>query len=493
MGLRGPGRLRAGRRDRSFNVGNQHTPSGRKDAKGGGTLRRRPPCRNFGGDARSQELAGQIVAARWDLSLHREQLADIAEFDRAEGWRGDGAVSMIAWVTGQCGVSTSTARQWVRAAENLESLPCLAEGLASGTLSLDLVEPLAEVASPSNDAALREASAHWSVRQARELVAWHRAQAEAQSALESEGHPGQPQAHVAADGDEAAHERAADHQSPAAREFDRRTLRFNDTRRLVCALHQGRLCGGEVSARGQHPTRRESASTRRSGGRPRIRSDTPRMTSACTTRSWICSGRVVNHLNHLDQVEQVEQVEQVDQLDQVDQVQGVGRRAAPGSGPCAARAARRWFESRRGGIAGVGPVQVEVVRRLACDANVDLAVEGRGGSILDQGRARRDPTPVQRIEIDRRDKGCRFPGCSYTEFTNVHHMVHWVDGGLTNLANLVTLCGRHHRAVHELGWAMSGNADEAVTFTSPHGRSAKSVPSPTWRMSAVDRNAPMRR
>ena len=144
-------------------------------------------------------------------------------------------------------------------------------------------------------------------------------------------------------------------------------------------------------------------------------------------------------------------------------------------------------------IAGVGPVQVEVVRRLACDANVDLAVEGRDGSILDQGRARRDPTPVQRIEIDRRDKGCRFPGCSYTEFTNVHHMVHWVDGGLTNLANLVTLCGRHHRAVHELGWAMSGNADAAVTFTSPHGRSAKSVPSPTWRMSAVDRNAPMRR
>ena len=145
-------------------------------------LRRRPPCRNFGGDARSQELARQIVERSGQISaLHREQLADIAEFDRAEGWRGDGAVSMIAWVTGQCGVSTSTARQWVRSASNLESLPCLAEGLASGALSLDLVEPLAEVASPSSDAALREASAHWSVRQARELVAWHRAQVESES------------------------------------------------------------------------------------------------------------------------------------------------------------------------------------------------------------------------------------------------------------------------------------------------------------------------
>ena len=149
-------------------------------------LRRRPACRNFGADPRSRELAGQIVDRSGRIaSLHREQLADIAEFDRAEGWRGDGAVSMIAGVTGRCGVSTATARQRVRAATRLESLPCLAEGLASGELSLDLVEPLAEVASPSSDATLREASAYWSVRQARELVAWHRALAEAAAETQS--------------------------------------------------------------------------------------------------------------------------------------------------------------------------------------------------------------------------------------------------------------------------------------------------------------------
>jgi hypothetical protein len=150
-------------------------------------------------------------------------------------------------------------------------------------------------------------------------------------------------------------------------------------------------------------------------------------------------------------------------------------------------------------IAGVGPAAVEVVRRLACDAKVDLAVEDRDGSIMDQGRVRRDPTPVQRVEIDRRDKGCRFPGCSYTEFTNVHHIRHWADGGQTNLDNLVTLCGRHHRAVHELGWAVTGDADAVLTFTSPHQRSMHSAPSPTWRRSSAvrsaerSRNGPMRR
>ena len=158
-------------------------------------------------------------------ALHREQLSDIAEFDRAESWRGDGAVSMIAWVTAQCGVSTSTARQWVRSAANLESLPCLAEGLASGALSLDLVEPLAEVASPSSDAALREASTHWSVRQARELAAWHRAREEAEAEAKAAA---QAAAVTELEGDETALA-----ENSAAREFERRTLRFNDSRQSM--------------------------------------------------------------------------------------------------------------------------------------------------------------------------------------------------------------------------------------------------------------------
>jgi hypothetical protein len=147
-------------------------------------------------------------------------------------------------------------------------------------------------------------------------------------------------------------------------------------------------------------------------------------------------------------------------------------------------------------IAGVGPVQAEVARRLACDARVVLSVEGRDGSILDQGRVRRDPTVAQRIEMERRDKGCRFPGCTYTEFTDAHHIRHWTRGGETNLDNLVTLCDRHHKAVHELGWSLQGDANGELSFTGPHGRVMKSVPSPTWRPSAggaLSRAGPKRR
>ncbi|MBC8093755.1 MAG: HNH endonuclease, partial [Pseudonocardia sp.] len=30
-----------------------------------------------------------------------------------------------------------------------------------------------------------------------------------------------------------------------------------------------------------------------------------------------------------------------------------------------------------------------------------------------------------------------------------HHVIHWADGGPTNLHNLRLLCRRHHRAEHE--------------------------------------------
>ena len=130
--------------------------------------RRRPPCRDFGGDARSQELAALIVRRSGQISaLHHEQLADIAEFDRAQGWRGDGAVSMIGWVTGQCGVSTSTARQWVRSGIPVSSrCPASPPHWLQGSCRSTWWNP-AEVATASTDAALRDASADWSVRQAR--------------------------------------------------------------------------------------------------------------------------------------------------------------------------------------------------------------------------------------------------------------------------------------------------------------------------------------
>jgi hypothetical protein len=128
----------------------------------------------------------------------------------------------------------------------------------------------------------------------------------------------------------------------------------------------------------------------------------------------------------------------------------------------------------------LGPVSREVARRLACDAKIVVSADDDLGRSMRQGRARRSPTPAQRLEIRRRDKGCRFPGCTHTEFTDIHHVVHWSDNGATDMENLTELCDQHHRAVHELGWTMSGDANVLLSFRSPTGRVTVSTPSPAF-------------
>jgi HNH endonuclease len=90
---------------------------------------------------------------------------------------------------------------------------------------------------------------------------------------------------------------------------------------------------------------------------------------------------------------------------------------------------------------------------------------------LDVGRTSRVVTPAQRQALAVRDGGCVFPGCSRPlVWCEAHHVWHWLDGGPTDLANLVLLCRAHHRAVHEGGWHLARGPDGEVTATPPHRR-----------------------
>jgi len=113
---------------------------------------------------------------------------------------------------------------------------------------------------------------------------------------------------------------------------------------------------------------------------------------------------------------------------------------------------------RRGDDAGAaemswaGPVPRETARRVACDASVTRITVSASGEPMSAGRTARTVPPAMRRALVVRDRGCRFPGCDRPpEWTDAHHLRHWADGGETALDNLVLLCRRHHRAVHELG------------------------------------------
>jgi len=118
----------------------------------------------------------------------------------------------------------------------------------------------------------------------------------------------------------------------------------------------------------------------------------------------------------------------------------------------------------------VGPVHFEVARRLTCDASVMRVVMAGSSEPLDVGRR----TPVVSAAIRRavivRDRCCRFPGCDRPPtWCDAHHVVHWADGGPTAVANLLLLCRRHHRLVHQRGGFRLELADGRPVFRRPDG------------------------
>ena len=133
-------------------------------------------------------------------------------------------------------------------------------------------------------------------------------------------------------------------------------------------------------------------------------------------------------------------------------------------------------ELERGGL-----ISAAVARELLCGARVIVALDDEEGHTMYEGRAKRLATATQRREIWRRDRCCRFPGCTHVRFAVPHHIKWWeAEGGTTDLDNLALMCAFHHGLVHQNGWTLRGNANEELTFVGPSGRVMTSRPSPLW-------------
>lgn len=105
-----------------------------------------------------------------------------------------------------------------------------------------------------------------------------------------------------------------------------------------------------------------------------------------------------------------------------------------------------------------------------CDAVWRVITFNAAGKPLDVGRAQRLATEAQRRALRLRDRRCVFPGCGAPiDWTEVHHVHPWNEGGPTNIDQLVCLCRRHHGLVHSKGWSMDRRDDNTWCFTTPTG------------------------
>ncbi|MDN5765347.1 MAG: HNH endonuclease [Humibacillus sp.] len=116
------------------------------------------------------------------------------------------------------------------------------------------------------------------------------------------------------------------------------------------------------------------------------------------------------------------------------------------------------------------------VRRLACDAAIIPVVLGSDSQPLDVGRQDRLVTRAMRTALWLRDQGCSFPGCSTpAQWTDAHHVRHWLHGGTTCLGNLALLCRRHHVYVHEKNLTATITATGVTWHTWQHWRTSANV------------------
>ena len=94
-------------------------------------------------------------------------------------------------------------------------------------------------------------------------------------------------------------------------------------------------------------------------------------------------------------------------------------------------------------------IDPETLKRWSCDAGIVRIITNGDSQPIDVGRRTRTIPPALRRALDLRDKGCVWKGCDApASWCDAHHIIHWANGGETNLENCQLLCRKHHTRTH---------------------------------------------
>ena len=343
-----------------------------------------------------------------------ELLVLLREIGRRAAWRCDGAQDLPHWVSIRYGVSAWKASRWVAAADALASLPRVSEALSSGALGLDQVVELTRFATPETES---------------ELLPWARERSSGAIRRRADL------------------ERRRERDEVVSAERDRflRWAYSDDGTRFELEAElpadQGAIVAKALTRLSdvmpQHPDRHEHPY--------------PIEARRADALAMLCSGAIAADPDP-DRATLVVHT----RLETL-----LGEPGAPNA------------EIEDGPV-----IAPDTVRRLACDARLQVVVEDDAGNPLTLGRLTRTPSAAMVRALRHRDRGCRFPGCGRRRYSNAHHVEWWSKGGRTDLDNLVLLCGFHHRLVHEQGWRLSTHADGTVSWFRPNGERYRVGPAP---------------
>ena len=379
------------------------------------------------------QLAAHIHAATFQL------LQLIREFDEQEGWSGEGVNSCAHWLNWKCGTNLGAAREKVRVAHCLPDLPLISAAFREGKVSYSKVRAMTRVATTNNEEDLLTIAQHGTAAHVERLVSVYR-RLQRNEALEEENI------------------RHAQRELSWTMDSDGMWL-F----RGKFTAEQGALIAKALEAAMDqmfHESVEEPSD---------VSAEMPAGVDGCLP---------VPHPVATRRADALERVAEAWFARPSENGEGANRSGGDRSGGdryllnihTDIETLKADGESSASELDGHGCVSAETSRRMACDCSVVHWHDSGDGETLNIGRKSRSIPPATRRALQRRDRGCRFPGCTCTRFVDAHHIHHWADGGETNMDNLVLLCRRHHRLVHEGGFGVSRSGSGAIEFTYSDGR-----------------------
>jgi 5-methylcytosine-specific restriction endonuclease McrA len=369
-----------------------------------------------------------------ELSAHLEAatarlLELIREFDARGGWN-TGFRSCAAWLSWRVGLDLGAARERVRVARALGTLPRLAQALARGELSYAKVRAITRVATPATEERLLAVGRAGTAQHLERIVrGWRRV------------------------------DRHAEARETAQRHARRALHVYHDEDGMV--VIRGRLAPevGAVLMQALAAAREALYQRTREKDAHATPADVPAETSTLGQQQADALALLAETALHhgLDPGAPGERYQVVVHVD----APVLADLDAPGQSV----------------LEDGAHVSAETARRLACDASRVMMRHAPEGRVVEVGARTRTIPPALRRALQHRDRGCRFPGCGLP-FSQGHHIRHWAQGGPTTLSNLALLCRRHHRAVHEEGYQLEREPDGELRFRRPDGRRLPEVPPP---------------
>jgi len=373
---------------------------------------------------RIAELAAHIHAATYEL------LRMIAEFDRSGEWGAMGCVSTAHFLNWRIGLDLVTARQKVRVALALESLPVISDAFRLGQLSYSKVRALCRIASAGNEESLVILAKASTASQLEKFVRGYR-----KADTESENG--------------CANERHAERYLRYFTDDDgmlvvQARLAPEEGARFVKAIELGESILDSAESSSEQYSDVEAS---KGSGVPQPTDSQSRKADAL---ALVLETALQSEERKLGGGDRHQVVVHVD-----------------------AEVLANGDEDGRCQLENGQVLAPATLRRLGCDCGVVTMTHGESGEVLNVGRKTRTIPSAIRRALRHRQPGCAFPGCSHERYLHAHHVEHWADGGETSLDNLLHLCSFHHQLVHEGGFSVefgegTGDAGDAV-FRGPDG------------------------